>query len=191
MTGFLSKLAALGLLLAVPVAVLMPLGLWLVAELDRLDDEIADLQLRQQRISEAVAAAPALRDRLAEMEREQPGRGDLLQGANPALAAANLQTLLRERVNATGAQLESTQLVEQEAVEGFERLIARVRFTGDSAQLARLLRAVEAGKPRLFVSALDVRRERLDPREPQPADQPVAIAVGLDVAAFWQAEPDA
>jgi len=137
-------------------AVLMLLGrpLWQlqVANTERIEA----LEFELQRFRAAAAARPQLEQRRAELRARQ-NRGGYLSGDRPALAAADLQRLVRTAVATGRGTLVSTQVLPPESVEGFQRVSLRIRVRGDVEMLRSVLYRLETGTPYLLVDNLRIR----------------------------------
>jgi general secretion pathway protein M len=170
------RLAALGLLLAVPVvlygAVVVPVRAY-VAGLEAQVGSLEDTLQRYQRIA-------GERGRLAVLVRdaadEQPDAALYLEGSSDALAAAQLQELLNRLVKSSGGSVDSVRVVQSVAEGPYRRVSVQLLIETRIGGLRALLHGVETGKPYLFVKSLTV--NSIGGVRP---DSPVEDASDLDV----------
>lgn len=79
-----------------------------------------------------------------------------MAGATDALAAADLQSTLKDLVETGGATLESAQTLPPEALANYRRVGVRVSFSGGLELLTTVLLGVETAKPVLSVGSLEI-----------------------------------
>jgi general secretion pathway protein M len=164
---------ALGLLLALlgllHVLVLHPA--W-VAPMRALDQRADALQERQARSDAHLRQAPAIAQRLAEVEAALAGRPGFLAEESPELASAGLVRRLDEEVAAaspdgSGCAIDNRSPLP--AVPGetrFVRVAVRATLRCGVPELAAVLHALESGSPRLFVDNLVIgAHSRLDEQD--------------------------
>jgi hypothetical protein len=110
-----------------------------------------------QRYRTAADALPQLKAEANEWD-EQAQNGDLLlTGASDPIAAASLQSTLKDLVEQGGAKLTSAQTLAAEAENNFRRVGVRVAFSADLALLTAVLLGIETARPVLTVNNLEVR----------------------------------
>jgi general secretion pathway protein M len=154
--GALGKLLAIVICLF-PIAVLY---LAVIAPVSAFYDSNA--QLLEQRVdvirrSENEAEdLPRLRAAAARRRGQSERVDPRLSGASDAVAAATLQSSLKDLAEQEGAKLASVQMLAAAAQGGFRRVGVRVSFSGDLAQLTALLRGVETAERQLFVGDFEV-----------------------------------
>ena len=119
--------------------------------LEAADRRIAELRLRMP-MREGLQSEVNLLERAADIGAA------LLQGATPAVAAAQLQGDLVDRAAAVGGAVDSIQVLEPEPAPPFVRISLRLDFQGDIAALRDFIHQVESSSPILFVGALAVNR---------------------------------
>ena len=135
------------------LALVSLLLLWPLAGL--LLDQRAEIRsLEIQRAAQAPLAArvPRLLAEQATLVALDGLPADYLSGDSADLAAASLQSLLAQQVQAAGGQVISTRAVPADDPQVAVRLDASVTH----AQLRNLLHAVEGGQPRLIVTDMDL-----------------------------------
>lgn len=155
-TGPLGRLAAMGILLTALLAVLqlavVPAWTAYTAKGQQLD--IARDQL--ERLQRLAAQLPALRTQVARLRDEDPLAPFLLQAANDALAAAELQERLKAITLAHDGRVLSTRVLKG-AVDGpFERVVVEARLEMSLEGLQDLLYEIHTKKPYLFIEELAI-----------------------------------
>jgi hypothetical protein len=155
-TGPLGRLAAMGILLASLLAVLQlaVVPAWKAYTAKDQQLEIARDQL--ERLQRLAAQLPALRTQVARLRDEDPLAPYLLQAANDALAAAELQERLKAITLAHDGRVLSTRVLKG-AVDGpFERVVVEARLEMSLEGLQDLLYEIHTKKPYLFIDELAI-----------------------------------
>ncbi|KGM55163.1 general secretion pathway protein GspM [Lysobacter daejeonensis GH1-9] len=159
---------ALGLLLAVLLVVYaLFVHPWWTAPMLQLNERIAALQEREQRILAELKQAPEVARRLAEVTRRQSAMPGFLPEANAELATAGLIQQLERVVaeaspgNRSCAITNRSPLTGQATRERFNRVVVQVRLRCGNPELAQVLHSLESGTPRLFVNNLNVLAQRM------------------------------
>jgi len=151
----------------------------------RNHETIADLAFRIQRferIAESQSASQAALDRLA---RNNPSARYYLTSTRPALAATELQQLVRNTIDRSEAQLISTQVITGQDAVDHSTATVRVRMSGDIGALQSVLYSLEAGKPLLFVDDVSIiasSMPRTSARAPQPGGG--LLNISFDVSGY-------
>lgn len=174
---------ALALLLAVvALAYLLLVHPWFTAPLQAINQDIAALQERQQRIQAQLAQQPQLRARLQQVREDLQMRPGLMDETTAESAAAALGVRLQEVVAAASpgnqgcAISNRTPLADHRMEEGFERVAMQVRLRCGVDEMALVLQALENGTPRLFVENLNLLAQRYQQAVQQET------GTGLDVS---------
>jgi hypothetical protein len=155
MSRLLSRLAALGLLLAVIGAAVLLLVVPLVDYFNSLRAEIATQRETLGRF-EAFAANKESAQALAERSEAAMRSGIFLTGETDALRTANLQTLVTEVAQSQGVRLSSTRVLPIQEANGLRFIGVQAEFDADLRQLQAMILAVEARRPYLFIQSLQV-----------------------------------
>lgn len=119
-------------------------------------DEIEALQADIQRYQRIIAELPAIEENAARFRRENPLAPYLLEGGNPALAAANLQRRLQEVAARNDARVVSVQVQSSEDDGPLQRVAIQARIQADSEALRGTLHELESGQPYLFVDDISI-----------------------------------
>ncbi len=183
-----SRLAALALLAGVLVlfyaVVVAPLASGYV-ETGRAIAQAREALGRYQRIARS---REAFEQRLEELRVRQSASGVYLSGSTDALAGAELQELVNKTVEAGGGRQRSVQILPVKTDGEFRRVGVRVQMTATVAQLARVLYALEAGPPYLFVDNLDIRNRRARRRRNRPIEMDPTLLIRLDLSGYLRPE---
>ena len=132
------------------------------------------------RASDITHQLEALRLRYAETRKQ------LVPGDTPTLAAASLQDTLHSLATEKGINIQSTQVMREEAVGDFRRIAVRITVTGELRELAEFLAGIEYGQRRLSIPFLEISRRGAVLR----GQSARALAATVEVNAFLQ-ETDA
>lgn len=105
----------------------------------------------KERVAQANKAAKTA---LAQAE------GQFLTGANPAVAAADLQEILKNLTSAHGVNLTSTKILQSREAGAYLEVPVQVQISGTVAQLVTILYNLEHHKKLLFISELEINAPR-------------------------------
>jgi len=139
-----------------------------------LDARLASLQAELATLARLAAGREETERQLEAMKRSDAARRHYLAERTPSLAAAELQRLLRRAAEQGQGELISTEVPGGQRPEA--EVTVRARIRGDTATLQRMLHALEAGPPILFVQDLSV-------------DVARGLVISLDVSGYMRA-PD-
>src|SRR5262245_39948949 len=152
--GTRGKILAVSIVLAIIgvfyAGIVAPLLGFYEANAQTLQDRRAVLA----RYERAAAELPGLRD--ASTKKPESGGSLLFIGTTDALAAADLQSMLKDLVETGGATLESAQTLPPETLGKFRRVGVRVSFSGGMELLTSVLLGVETAKPVLSIGGLEL-----------------------------------
>lgn len=167
---------ALALLIALVAAPLAGLGIML-SGLWRADAEAAGLADTASRFEAIAATRPDLSAR-RDAIKAGLGRGEhFLGGAGAAISGAELQRLVGDVAAGSEAQIDNMLVLPARAEGAYQRIGLRVSLSTRIGPLQRILYALEAGQPSLFVDALQVRAEDREAADP-------ALSVTLDIYGY-------
>jgi general secretion pathway protein M len=152
----------IGALVFVGLAVVYPLA----GAYSAGTEEIEDLAFRIGRLRRVAQSADAWSARAEKTRAQTEEEGQFLEGATPALAAAELQARIKQLAEDAGGTLTSTQASAPREEEGFTRVGVRANMTGTVHTLREVLHAVESSRPYLLVSTLNISADR--GRQAQP-----------------------
>lgn len=159
-----------------------------LARAQHYDEKIDDLQFQLQRLKKIAAAEDILLKRMEEIKQQQSENRHLRAGDTPALASADLQKFVGDKVKETGGNLISTQVVPARQEEQFTRIAIKVRLSGTIETLRDTLYAIESARPLLIVENLDIRpfRRRRNPvtRRYEPSDE---LNINFEVVGYMRA----
>jgi hypothetical protein len=170
--GLLAVIAVLSLVL-VPV-------LLLHRHYDEAIDESADRLMRFRRVA---AQAPELGKAL-EAVRERNGRRFFLKNTAPNLASAELSELVKAAIEGNGGRITTSQNVQPKDDERMRQVGANVQFFATTANLQKVLAALETQQPYVIVANITVRPVNAFRGFKPPPGQDPELIVQLDAAAW-------
>jgi hypothetical protein len=113
-----------------------------------------DAQISQQRAIlvrlNAIAAQRATVTDLA-AQSASDGSAEFLQGGNDGVATANLQTLVKDMVESTGARLRSIRTLPTKPQDDMKFIGVQLEITGTLQAVYQTVRTIETAKPFLFI----------------------------------------
>lgn len=177
-----SRIAALLLLLLVLVlAYFVLVHWWLVAPLQTINSEMADLRDTHSRYAAAIAEKPQLEKRIATLGAGQAASSAFLPEDDPNAATAGLMQRVVDVVAAhtQNGGCEVTQKMplpapSAEAGEPYRRAAVSISLRCDMEPLAAVLHALEQGTPYLFIDDLSIYRNPVAAQEAGFAQPPDA-----------------
>ncbi|WP_305806207.1 type II secretion system protein GspM [Stenotrophomonas sp. YIM B06876] len=145
-----------------------------------VDAEVGALREREQRIQIQLQQAPQVSLRLQQARQALAARPGFLPQGSVELAASALIQRLEQAVESASPANRSCAISNRSPLPAdhsgrFVRVAVQVRLRCGTAELARLLYALESGSPRLFVDNLSMLAQRF-PLSPGESGN------GLDVA---------
>ena len=161
---------------------LMAVAYWGVAQpviniVDAEQGALADQRLELQHYRDVGSRVPQLTAELAELRRSQAISGGFLRGENETLVAAQLHDRLKSLVEVEKGGLQSTQMLPARDEGKFRRVTLRAQLTLRTAGLQRVIYAIEAGSPSLFLDNLDIKPH---PGAGRPNGDPDALDVSFE-----------
>ncbi|HEY2069244.1 MAG TPA: type II secretion system protein GspM [Rhizomicrobium sp.] len=124
-------------------------------------DETARLKEDYANYRASIAAQPALKMERANLDRQESAAAALLHGDSAALAAANMQSLVKLLVERHGGHLRSAQNLSTAISGGMEKIEAAYELTIPAGSLKAVTYELETGSPYLFLDGVAIRGEQL------------------------------
>jgi len=178
--GRSGRFAALGILIVLAAAfyfaVLSPV-------ISFYADTAGTLQQRREQVRKyrnAVNELPHLRETAKRQSDAASAANMLLTGASDAVAAAELQSSLKDIVEGEGSTIMSAAILPVEAEGAFRRVGLRIAFSGDMELLTTVLLQIEESHPMLLVRDFDVHQSNTGEGD---QENPM-LAVSLDVFGY-------
>lgn len=147
-------LAILALLIAIMVA-LTVVPLW--AANRHYHNSIDGLDGRLEILQRAAAAGDGLRSQHEQLKRSLASNRHYLKSTSEALAAADLQGIVKRIASAKSMEVLSTQILPVTEESEFTRIALKVRMRGTLDNLLKVFYALETGQPYLFLDNVSVR----------------------------------
>jgi len=184
---WVGRTAALSLLVFV-IGALYLLVVAPVIETHRSTDEASRGALEQLARYEHLSKTNP--NRKAELERlgnQQSRSGVYLAGDTDALAAAGLQEDVGAKIEKNGGKLRSMQILPVKTDGDFKRVSVRVQLTATLGSFARILYALESGKPYVFIDNLDVKNRRARKAKKETQEDP-ELVIRFDLYGYLRPE---
>jgi general secretion pathway protein M len=146
-------------------------------------------QERLDRYSIISAQGPGLQKALDAL-REKQGRRFFLKNTAANLAGAELQDLVRAAVENNGGRITTVQITTPRDDGRFRQIGVNLQFFANTANLQKILYAIETQQPYMVIENLTVRPlNAFRGFRPAPGAEP-EVSVLLDVTGFGLAEGD-
>lgn len=128
--------------------------------------EISELKDAELRFRQIAAQRPEIEARLAEVRQFQAGANYFLAEDSFDLAAANLNSQLKQIIADKGRDPQRCQLISSQnerptAPEPYQRVVVKVRMRCDLDDLAEILYELENATPFLFVIELNLYQQQM------------------------------
>jgi len=123
-------------------------------------NSIDGLESRLQQLQRAAAIGDSLQPQYEQLKRWQTTGAQYLKSNSAALAAAELQRLVKRIVVAKNAEVVSTQILTTRQEEGFDRVSLKVRIRGELQNVVQAFYVIETGEPFVFLDNVSVRASR-------------------------------
>ncbi len=148
---------AVGLALVLAAGLLGGLGWGAHLAAAEYAQQLDELRERQRNYQRLVERRPLLAGQLESAYRSEEARAAYLETQSPALAAAFLQKLAKQRIADAGGRLTRVLVNPLQQQGRFARVSINVRLRSDLRSMTALLHALEGGEPELFIERLVVR----------------------------------
>ena len=123
-------------------------------------DTIDGLESRLQQLQRAAAIGDTLQPQYEQLKRWRSSDAHYLKSNSAALAAAELQRLVKRIIVAKNAEVVSTQILTTRQEEGFDRVALKVRIRGELENIVQAFHVLETGEPFVFLENVSVRASR-------------------------------
>ena len=179
---------AVGLLVAVVLGALALLLGPIVLLHRHYDTAIADTSDRLRRYERIAAQAPEYRKALTAMDHRS-GRRFYLTNTAAKLAGAEMQELVKAAIESNGGRITTSQNVAPRDDGRFREIVVSVQFFATTANLQKILMAIETHQPYLIVDNLTIRPlNAFRGFKPGPGQEP-ELNVQLEVGGWTFPEP--
>ncbi len=145
-------------LLAVAVLLLLSTIAWPVWSANTaFESRIAQLHMRLERLRSTAEATEELRPRHERLMRLQAAMGHHLKSDTEAVAAAELQRIVKNITTSNDTQILSTQILPASDEREFVRVALRVRLRGPLDGIVHAIYDIESNPTFLFLEKLSIR----------------------------------
>ena len=183
------RLAAVALLAVGLIALAAAIAMPAYFAHEHFDGEIARMKRQILSLNAISHQRPQLIQSV-EVLKARDAKKFFLKGASPALASAELQEAAKSAVESNGGRLLSMQAVSASDDATYRRIGATVQCTGNIQSLRRMLHAIEANEPYLFIDALTLRSQVASSFKPTPGVEP-DVFIQFDVFGYALPTPRA
>lgn len=112
---------------------------------------------RLQQLQRAAAIGDTLQPQYEQLKSWQASNAQYLKSNSAALAAAELQRLVKRILVAKNAEVVSTQILTTGQEEGFDRVSLKVRIRGQLESIVQAFYVLETAEPFVFLDNVSVR----------------------------------
>lgn len=120
-------------------------------------DTIGRLEQRLQILQRKTATGDDLRARHAQLKQILSSNRHYIKSATEALAAADLQGIVKRISRSNRAEILSTQTLPTTKELGFNGVTLKVRMRGKLSNMVKIFHALETGQPYLFMDNVSIR----------------------------------
>jgi hypothetical protein len=146
------------------------------------DEALEDIDRRLVRYERLAASRPQLQQKL-EAVRALNSRRYFLKASAASLSAAEIQERARTFIEGNGGRLISVQVGQPKEDGRFRQVTVTVQANANISATRKILQAIEAAEPYLFIDALTVRAQVPPGFKPAPGFEP-EMFIQLDVSGF-------
>lgn len=151
---------ALGLLGLVILLVIFVLIMPLVSMgLDNYEQK-QELIFRLQKANRIVAKKDSVIANIDQLKKKYQAQNYFSTRNTEALASADLQKFIKSAISQAGGQLTSTQVLPHIEENGFNRIVVKVRMSGEIDVLRSVLHEIETSTQIMVVDQIDIRPVR-------------------------------
>ena len=181
------RIWALGLLFGVVFLFFILIVLPWYNQINSYRQEISDLVFKIQRYARIIDSRDEVLDKVEKSRVAINALGYFNTQATPALASAELQTLIKDIIVSAGGSLDSTQVISQVEENELIHIAVNVRLTGDIPMLRSALYQMETAKPLIIIEELDIRPIRgVRNRTTGQLEDSGTVSVNLQIASFMR-----
>jgi len=178
---------ALGLLFALVFLLILLIFLPWYNQINTSRQEIDELVSKIQRYARVIDSRDEVLEKVERSRVAINALGYFNTQETPALASAELQTLIKNIIVAAGGSLDSTQVISQVEEEELIHIAVNVRLTGDIPMLRSALYQIETAKPLMMIEELDVRPIRgVRNRTTGQLEDSGMVSVNMQIASFMR-----
>lgn len=173
---------ALALLIAATLLVLAAIvvPVWLLHR--HYDGAISELSDRLSRYQRIAATRPQVLQAIEAMRARDP-RKFYLKAATAPLAAAEMQELVKNLIEANGGKVITAQVQAPREEGRYRQVSVNLQFTANILALRRILNGLETGQPTLFADNVVIRSQVPATFKPAPGGEP-EMFVQFDVFGY-------
>jgi general secretion pathway protein M len=151
---------AVSLLAIVVVIIILLIIVPVVSKEMELNEAKNNLVFKLQQYERILAKKEAVIASVANIKEQQKKQVYFNSQETDALASAEMQEFIKKAIVDAGGQLSSTQALPVSNKDKFSRITVRVRMTGNTEVLRRVLYKIETSTPLIIIDQIDIRPMR-------------------------------
>jgi general secretion pathway protein M len=180
-TGLRGKVLAVALCFLAVAAAYLVIVVPLVAFYQGNSEQLQERQTLALRLQRSARALPELQDQADAAQDTASDEDILLDGESDTVAAATLQSTVKDLVEGAGARLISSEILPPEKRDTLQRVGVHVSFNGNLSLLTTVLQGIRLAHPVIIVDNVDI--HSADGTDQNGASQK-QLAIALDVYGF-------
>ncbi len=123
-------------------------------------DQTEELKFRLQKAKQIVARKDTVIANIEQIKKKYQAQHYFSTRDTAALASADLQKFIKSSISQAGGQLTSTQVLPHIKDKGFNRVVVKVRMSGEIDVLRSVLHEIESSAQVMIINQLDIRPVR-------------------------------
>jgi general secretion pathway protein M len=157
---------AISLLLIVGLFLLALIIIPLIDKSLKLSEQLSNLTFKMQQYERILQKKNVVFASMEKIRQQQQTQGYVNSQQTAALASAEMQEFIKKTIVEAGGQLSSAQAIpanadpNTSAENKFDRIVVRIRMTGNSEVLRKVLFTIETSTPFIVIDQIDIRPMR-------------------------------
>lgn len=152
---------------------------------EQYSESISQSRALLARHNQIIASKDVLQANIERIKQSRILKNGFFQARSTEIATADIQKIVKNAVEKSGATLVSVQVLPPEMEKGFQKIGVRVRMSGQINSLQSTLYVLETSWPLLFIDELDVRvRTSRRTRRRQRADEDGHLRIHFDATGY-------
>ena len=119
-----------------------------------LNEQFDDLQFQYSRFSRSINQIESIKEQLQNFQQSQTDQSGFLEEKSEALAAADLQTQIKNLIESSDANLVSTQVIRNQTEDIFPSVTIKVHMRSNIESTQQVLHQLESDKTILLIDNL-------------------------------------
>lgn len=146
-------------LLGLAVTLVLMITIWPIWSLNSTyDGQIRRISEQLQQLKRRATEDELLQPELERLRQDHLASSHALKSTTEAVAAAELQNMVKRLAGRNGAQVQSTQIVPSREQQGFSRIGLKVRIRGELTSIVDTFYDIESNGVFLFMDDVSIRQ---------------------------------